>query len=232
MKLKAYQLVDLNNPISVEYSTHSINSFEPVSDILDIEPIQCVVPSTLPTDRFYGDSPVRSVYEQSCFASHYMLVKRLAEGEKFIIMEHDAYLWPERVNIFRELIQEKVLTRFDAFYLGIANEFYTLKRTVASAYMSLFNENLRGGPLFHAGASYELVRATGKPNMRIMFPVDGQTNKICSSVDIKVAASGRGRIFDAPVTQHFKLSSGSTILERRNNWVTTRENSPNMFFTD
>ena len=38
--------VDLNNPLAVKYMEYALKSFECVSDIFEIEVIQCITPDT------------------------------------------------------------------------------------------------------------------------------------------------------------------------------------------
>ena len=229
MGLIAYQLVDFNNPISVEHSQHSINSFKPVRDVLTIIPVQCTTPSTLPTDKFYGDSKERTVYEQSCFCSHYHLVKRLSSGEHFFIMEHDAYLWPQDEDRFRALLLN--YHTYSVYYLGIANEFYYLAQNMAKVYIEKFDQGkIFRGPMSHVRWVYD--KFVRDDNSKVLWPVSGQINKLCSSNAITSAASGIGVVYRAPVTQHFKLSVGSTIIERKNKWIFNKQNNPDMYFTE
>lgn len=226
--MKAYQIVNLNNPVSVKYHKHSLKSFEAVKDILEIVPIQCYTPDTLPTDYVYKEKNSRTLYEQACFASHFHLVKRLSKGEKFIIMEHDAYLWPERINAFYELMNQKEM--YSAFYLGISNEFYTLDKGIAALYVEKVVEGkLSGGPMTTA---MQCINHYNKRHPGLcLWPVTGQKNLISSSTSASNSANGIGRIFDAPVTQHFMMEHGSTIIERANRWKFTPEKNPDMYFT-
>lgn len=229
MGLIAYQIIDFNNPNSVEHSNHSIESFKEVSDILTIIPVQCTVPETLPTDKFYGDSKERTVYEQSCFCSHYTLVKKLSLGEKFFIMEHDAFLWPQDVKRFRALINR--YQQFEVFYLGIANEFYTLSENMAKVYIEKFDQGkIYQGPMSHIRWVYD--KFVKNDNTKVLWPVTGQVNKLCLSNAITSAASGIGIVYKAPVTQHFKMSLGSTIIERKNKWIFNKQNNPDMYFSE
>ena len=45
--IEAYMGVDLNNPLAVKYNELSVKSFECVSDVLNINVIQCITPDTL-----------------------------------------------------------------------------------------------------------------------------------------------------------------------------------------
>lgn len=226
--MKAIQIVNLNNPVSVKYHKHSLKSFEAVKDVLEIEPFQCFTPDTLPTDHTYKEKNNRTLYEQACFASHFHLVKRLSKGESFIIMEHDAYLWPDRINIFYELMA--LMEKYSAFYLGISNEFYTLNESIAKIYVDkVVNKKITGGPMTTALQS---INEYSKINTSLcLWPVVGQKKQICSSLNANNSSKGLGKIFDAPVTQHFMMEHGSTIIERANRWKFTPEKNPDMFFT-
>ena len=107
--MKAYQIVDFDNPVSVEYSRISQESFAPAIEaglISEIIPVQCVTPKTLPqyehlfnwkkslasVDTKEGDGTI-SPTERSGNVSHWLLMKQAGEtDERFFIMEHDAYL--------------------------------------------------------------------------------------------------------------------------------------------
>lgn len=212
----------------MKYFEHSQRSFEPVKDILDIEPVQCFTPETLPTENSYKEKDTRTLYEQACFASHYSLVKRLGHGEEFIIMEHDAYLWPDRIDVFYELMNQK--EKFSAFYLGIANEFYTLNKPIARKYVSdVNNKRIKGGPMTTALNS---VKHFERSNTSFaLWPVYGQKKELCASPSVQKSTKGDGIIFKAPITQHYMLHTGSTIKERANNWKFTPERNPDMYFT-
>ena len=47
LMIEAYMGVDLNNPLAVKYNELSLKSFECVSDVLNINVIQCITPDTL-----------------------------------------------------------------------------------------------------------------------------------------------------------------------------------------
>jgi len=46
-KIQAYMQVELNNPLAVKYHEVALKSFERVSDIFEINVIQCLTPDTL-----------------------------------------------------------------------------------------------------------------------------------------------------------------------------------------
>ncbi len=164
MGLKAQQIMDFNNIDSVAHSEFSIKSFEPVKNLINIQQVQCVTPDTLPVDYYYGDSKKRTVFEQACFASHYNLMLKLSKGQELFIMEHDAYLWPQDVSLFKFLISQ--FKAFEVFYIGISNEFYTVSQQVAQAYVRQLRRNrVHGGPMFHLGRCYEMY--VKKPGMLV-----------------------------------------------------------------
>lgn len=233
MTLKAYQIVNFNNPLAMQYLEHSQRSFEPVKHLITIEPIQCVTPDTLPVWPVFRDATekkVRSLYEQACFASHYNLIKKLADGDTFFIMEQDAYLWPDKVEHFETLLY--TYKNYTGFYLGIANEFYTLNSDVAKVFVDkVENNKISSGPLSTAFYSIQRINLKDK-NLLALMPLLGQQNRIGYANDPANAVRDRGHNFDAPITQHYILSKGSTIKERANNWKFSPLKNPDMYFTE
>lgn len=227
--MKAYQIVDFNNPVSVNYYKYSVSSFAPVKDLLDIEQVQCIVPATLPSNINFDPKKKRSDTEKAVLASHYMLIKRLAVGEKFIIMEHDAYLWPEKVELFRTML-DKISTTA-VWISGIAVECYTMSQEVAKRYCELMENDSshnRPGPmsiLHTAGNDVCLTK-----NTRVVWPLYGETGKLVFAENVNLASAGKGKTNDAPVTQYVNLNAGVTV-ERKNRPI-TKENNPNVFFGD
>lgn len=107
--MKAYMLVDFDNPVSVRYSEIAIDSFKPVIQrgILDIIPTQCITPKTLPTveNDFNWQKSLATIdmkkgretkpmheTEKAGMCSHWELMRRQRYEDRFFIMEHDAYL--------------------------------------------------------------------------------------------------------------------------------------------
>lgn len=236
MRHVALQIVDLNNPLSVEYSKRSIETFNPVNHLLEIIPFQCFTPATIPTDNVYKDKKNRTLFEQACFASHYYLVKKLSEGENFIIMEHDAYLRPDKIDAFTSLLQD--IDNYYTFNLGIANEFYKLSAPVARRYVSIVNKRkMTGGPMAVARNSTfqlqkKLLKKVPPEDAFSLWPVIGQKNQISKHNNIEESVVGKGKIYDAPITQFFITNKGNTITERANRWKYTPENNPDMIFID
>ena len=46
--IQAKMIVDFDNPVSMKYMELSLKSFKSLSDILEITPVQCTKPETLP----------------------------------------------------------------------------------------------------------------------------------------------------------------------------------------
>lgn len=108
--MKAYQIVDLENPKSVQYHEISKESYKPALEeglIEDIIPVQAITPSNgleewedkfnwdkslAKIDSKHGDGTITPT-ERSGNISHWLLMQRQAESdERFLIMEHDSYL--------------------------------------------------------------------------------------------------------------------------------------------
>lgn len=225
-KFKAKQLVDFNNPTSMKYMEYSHKSFNPVSDILDIEPIQCVTPLTLPSDFNFTPKKKRTIYEKACYVSHFSLIKQLSEGDSFFVLEHDAYLRPGQEELFRVLLTSA--HELDIFYCGIANEFYTLSSKSAQLVVEMAERNNHNnGPMGAVLEAGKQLRLNGK----FLFPVTGQKNLISLDTDIESCVRGKGTVYDAPVTQHVNIKLGVTIKERANKWNAVPEKNPDIFFT-
>ena len=225
--MKAYQIVDFNNPISVDYFNYSMTSFIPVRDLLEIEQVQCVTPDTLPASVKLDPSKKRTKTQEAVLMSHYLLIKRLAEGEEFIIMEHDAFLWPERIDTFKLLLTKIPTTA--VWVSGIAVECYTMSHVVAQEYCRLVEtdgSHRYTGPmtiLHHAG-NY----ACKKAQTRVMWPLYGETGKVVFARNVNEASAGKGRMNEAPVTQYVNPKVGVTI--KRNNRPINKINNPNVHF--
>jgi len=133
--IKAIMQIDLNNALALRYHEVALKSFERVSDIFEIEVVQCVLPTTLLPEL--KDIPnaltKRSPQELASLHSNYRMAKRISEGERFWVLEHDAYLRPQHEDVFR-MIMSKWLTKDSTFQLGMANEFWTTVPAIAKMY--------------------------------------------------------------------------------------------------
>lgn len=148
--IDCYIIVDYNNPVSLKYLELSLESFEPVSDLLKITPVQCTTPKTLPIrygrneppipsyvardgkdylrPRYFGGSFDDTPAYQAIMHSHYLLMQRIAKGEKIAIMEHDAALVNE--DSFRRMI-DLYWDKVDFFLPGACMEFYGMSQRLS-----------------------------------------------------------------------------------------------------
>jgi hypothetical protein len=156
--INCFILCDFENPLSMKYLERSLKSFEPVSDILNITPVQCDTPKTIPIrfqkneppipfyvandgvdylrPRFFGGTFCDSPLYQAVMYSHFKLIKRIAEGERLIIMEHDAALINE--ESLREMIDlyylDEMMVDVNLFMPGTCMEFYSMSQRFAQLY--------------------------------------------------------------------------------------------------
>lgn len=234
MKHKAYQIVNFKDPISVRYFEHSQKSLQPVRDVLDIEPIQCVLPEEVESYNFpfknTGRYSSRSITEKACLLSHYNLVKKLYRGEKFFVLEHDVYLWPERIEIFYYLLENS--SRYTIFFPGISNEFYTMTKPAAFSYLNIaVNKNDWYGPL--AFSFKVMEELASKPDSFFLWPVNTLKNHIAQGkIPTDLLTGNDCIIYDSPITQHYNLPVGSTIKNKASKWKVSREKNPNFYFTE
>lgn len=219
MTIKAYMQIDLDNPVAVAYSVLALKSFEPVQDIFEIEVVQCVTPKTfLPelSDLIWkGKTPS----EVASFHSTYRMLKRIAAGERFWIMEHDAYLIPEHIPTFR-----KIMTKYKQMgtcVIGMATECFTVNPKVAKIYC----ENVERGRAY--GNMSNLHRSTdrwarncGNTRNNVYWPLDWK--KDASWVRrTGVATNATSAHHDpigielAPVAQLIDPTVGSSLPDRK-----------------
>ena len=225
--MRAYQIMDFNNPLSVYYQQHSAQALAPLSDLIQIVPVQCTTPATMPADILLNDKKRRTDTEKAALISHYNLAKKLAQGEEFIILEHDAYLWPEREKDFRLLFE---YVHCPIWNCGIAAECYTTNKEVAKFFCELVeNDHTHGyrGPLaiMHAAAN----KYGEKNKTNVVWIVEGLTNQTCVASSCNEALLKKGEVYDAPITQHVVEKTGSTI--QRIKKPISRSANPNVFFT-
>lgn len=226
MKYTALQIVDFNNPISMEYMEGSQKTFECVKDVLDIVPVQCYVPDTIP-EGIYSDKSPRSPTERAIAYTHYSLVERIAGGERIIIMEHDAYLIPEREDIFRLSLAH--CNDFKLWNCGIALECYTLQKAVALNYCRYFRAMAAteiSGPMNRLH-----VASDNTAEGMVLWPRLGQKNLSCISDSVYKCNKGDGIVQPAPVTQFIKRSLGVTNVDKRTTgWAITEKKNPDIIF--
>jgi hypothetical protein len=142
-------IVDFSNPVSMRYAEMSIQSLKPISDLINVIPVQCTVPSTLPTryparsgttpfyvsdngtdylrDRYYGGTFCDNRLYNCIMHSHMTYIERIAKGEECFILEHDAALVNQ--DSFREMFD--MFWGADTFFPGACMEFYSLSQRMA-----------------------------------------------------------------------------------------------------
>jgi len=163
--MKAYQIVDLESPVSLEYSSISRESFLPAIEagiIEEIIPFQCVTPKTLSQyEHLYDWRPSlmkldrqtkenHSDTEKAGMCSHWELMKRQGETEeRFLILEHDAFLLPDQLENFKYLINFILEKNVCYANIGLFMACYTFSTHCAGWMYQLLNEQkfwINGGP--------------------------------------------------------------------------------------
>jgi len=166
-KIKFYQIVMSDNPISMDYHELSKKSFEPVNDIIEIVPFEAITPHhpdfeehesrynwqhLLSMDSKHNskkfDKP-HSPTERAGMCSHWELIRqRSLNDEPFFVTEHDTYLLPEHEDVFRESLE--LWEDYDLHYanIGLYMGCYSLSRTFAEQATLLLNNEfpINGGP--------------------------------------------------------------------------------------
>jgi len=227
--IKGIMQVDLNNELAVRYKDYALKSFEPVKDIFEIEVTQCVTPDNF-LEELEGEKGVtqnlktnkrlkaRSPQEIGSLQSKYLLTKRLAAGEKFWIMEHDAYLRPQHENVFRMLMTK--WQKFPCAGIGIANEFYTLWEDIAAIWIDLFLSGHPTGPMgiTHAATNIwaEKTKYRGRdvywPASRFIDP--RWCNMTGLGQNCNIAHKDPQVIIHSPITQCIDYKYGGTVTDR------------------
>lgn len=241
----AYQIMDMNNPVSVYYSNISKKSFEPVKDLVHIVPFQCTVPSTLPKNIKWRRCPTEEY--RSIVYTYYRLMQKVMQGEEFIILEHDAYLIPERENIFRFLY--KNLSDYLMWNPGAALECSKYTKPIAEYWIDSFENQFREGVRETIGAMGLFWWAAKDLNLNlpILWPwhaARGKTIKSTTSRDNERKfwiskdwkPSEIYEIYSSPITQVISKSRGVTNRRRENltleNSAPKKETHPTLHFID
>lgn len=216
-------ITDLNNPISLSYSEIARKSFECVSDILDIELYQCRIPATLNPKIKFNPAKKRSETEKAILCTYYDLLDRIYTlQEEFIIMEHDAYLWPNQEEEFRNHFNN--ISRYDIWNVGKAVECHTMTPSMAKQMTDLISTDFdhdRKGPMAMCCAL--------KDQSCVLFPTFGQKNLISEANNCNNALNSNGPVFSAPVTQCYNSTLGLTNTGRGFTKLTLK-NNPDVFF--
>lgn len=219
MKSKGYMMCDLKNDLARRYMDVALKSWECVSDIFEIEVIQCVTPkSLLPVlkDK-YKTSDTRSPMEIAAMHSHYRMVKRLANGEKFWIMEHDAYLRNEKT--FRMLMTK--WAQFPVAEIGTSNEMYTMWPQIADEYAKAIEAGTPHGPM---STLHKVANAWCKKNKvsrNVYWPANWKKDSRWINVTgightVDQAYNDPLVMIHSAVTQCVDEKYGGTVQDRKN----------------
>ncbi len=166
-KIKFYQIVIPDNPVSMEYHEISKKSFECVSDVIEIVPFEAITPNhpdfkehesrynwqhLLSTDSLRRskkfDQP-HSPTERGVMCSHWELIRqRSISYENFFVTEHDTYLEPRYEETFRTVLEMSEDYGLHYTNIGLFMGCYSLSKTFAEqAWNLLTNEfPINGGP--------------------------------------------------------------------------------------
>jgi hypothetical protein len=213
--IEAYMQVDLYNPLAVAYMLHSLKSFDRVSDIFHINVIQCITPDTL-LDINFSPIKTRSPQEKASLCSQYRIAQRMANGEKIWMMEHDAYLIPEREEIFRIIMSK--YERMPVCNIGIAMECYAVQPKPAKHFCDLIENdsktNLKGpmSVLHFAVDHYSKITRNNKNN--VYWAKHGKENLTGISYDVSSAYKNPRVTIPSPVTQLIDSKRGTTVIDR------------------
>ena len=166
-KIKFYQIVIPDNPVSMEYHELSKKSFEPVNDIIEIVPFEAITPHhpdfeehesrynwqhLLSTDSLRNTKKFQKPHsptERAGMCSHWELIRqRSLTDEPFFVTEHDTYLIPEHEDSFRESLE--LWEDYNLHYtnIGLYMGCYSLSKTFAEQATILLNNKfpINGGP--------------------------------------------------------------------------------------
>lgn len=217
---KAYMQVDFNSSLAMKYCDLALKSFDRVSDILEIEVIQCVTPSTLLPEL--SDIPnalkKRSPQELASIHSNYHMAKRISQGERFWVLEHDAYLRPQHEDVFR-MIMSKWKTKDSTLNIGMANEFWTTIPDIAALYCNRIKKGWPSGPmsLLHKVTDEycknNKTKNTYWPANRFKNPQ--WCNKTGVDNNVSTAYNKPSVILDSPITQILDERYGGTVTDRK-----------------
>lgn len=215
--IEAYMQVDLNNPLAVSYMRHALKSFDRVSDIFHINVIQCITPSTLLKINF-SETKNRSPQEKAALCSQYRIAKRMANGEKIWMMEHDAYLIPEREEVFR-----MIMTKYSSMpvcNIGVAMEFYYIRADLAKIFCEYIENdantsaNLKGPMgILHRVADLHCAKNKNNRN-NVYWPKVGKENLTGIAPNVSLAHKNPKITMPSPITQLIDTTKGTTVIDR------------------
>jgi hypothetical protein len=170
-KIKFKQIVMKGNPISEEYAKLSRESFECVSDVIEIEQFDAITPESPEYDSHQSkynwqrslmrmdnrstqdkesyDHP-HSPSERAGMCSHWELLRQRSEtDERFYVIEHDTYLWPQHEETFRGLLDTVYELDHEYVNIGLYMGCYSVSREFATVAIDLLEDQnfpINGGP--------------------------------------------------------------------------------------
>lgn len=218
--IEAYMQVDLNNPLAVAYMKHALKSYEIVSDIFRVNVVQCVTPDTLLEEL--KDIPNqlknRSPQELASLHSNYRAAKRMAAGERFWAIEHDAYLRPEHEDIFR-MIMSKWLTKQSTLQIGMANEFWTTIPEIAKMFCDEIEKGWSTGPMSLLHRVTDIYLKNKKETNSTYWPANRfknkeWVNKTGIGTNVSNAYTSPIKVIDSPICQIMDENRGRTVTDR------------------
>lgn len=176
--IEARMIVDFESPISMRYAEISTESFQPAIQkgyISRIRYTQCVTPDmiNLSEHGMYNWQPslmgldngtreIASKSERAGMCSHFDLLRHSSgkpiygmdstvqyKNPPFLVLEHDAYLLPDQVDIFGELVN--IIVEHDPSYanIGLFMACYFVNQDTSSVFRSLLTDGnfpINGGP--------------------------------------------------------------------------------------
>lgn len=224
--IKGYMQGDLRNPIVHKYMKYALKRWECVSDVFQVNVVQCVKPhedlnhpleyKTVQLEWKSLDRKNRSPQEIASLLSQYRYMKQIAEGEKLWIMEHDAYLRSNGEAEFR-----RVMGKFNQLLvcnIGIAMECYTCQPQVAKIFCDLVENDsvhpYRGPMTILHMACDAYSKQIDNKSRNVWWPKQGQKNETGLSYNVTSAFRNPKLTVDAPVTQIMDKRFGSTVTDR------------------
>lgn len=177
---KAKMFMDFNNPISCAYSEYALKSWEPVKHLIEIEPVQCVTPNTEYFDKhkhLFHPAKKRSPSEIAILLTYKKLWEQRLSGEDFITLEHDAYLYPERITFLERILD--IWDELKVIVPGGAIEFMYLHPRVIKRALKFIHEDhkhpkYRGPMGLISEATFNVCK-----DLNVVWPVSTKQHRFC-----------------------------------------------------
>lgn len=171
----------------MKYAHRAIDSWKPLYDIIDLEFHQCITPThpDFSATRFCTSKVLnnvqtstkvlrcnfRSFTEIAILETYYQLWKKIADGEDFIMLEHDAFLRRGHEDTVRNLIVNRHKYKYQC--MGSAMEAWWINRQIAKNLIALadrdFAHQMRG-PMW-----YLEMAGLSEPIRTPYFEIDGKS---------------------------------------------------------